>query len=104
LVRVHLIEILLPVSGNDHRRFPEAKFSEVREELTSQFGGITAFTRAPAHGMYEDNGRVHHDDIIIMEVMTEVLDRDWWRSYRIKLEKEFAQDEIVIRAFPIEPL
>jgi hypothetical protein len=101
---VHLIEILLPLFGEDRRRFADAKFSAVREELTARFGGVTAFMRAPADGLYKDDGRVQHDDIVIMEVMVEALDRDWWGSYRSRLEKEFAQDEIVIRALAIDRL
>ena len=54
--------------------------------------------RAPAHGTTEDKGQVQHDDIVILEVMTEALDRNWWASYRTRLEEEFGQDEIVIRA------
>ena len=95
---MHLVEILLPVFGNDGNRLAAAKFTTVREALTERFGGVTAFMRAPAHGTNEDKGQVQHDDIVSMEVMTEVLDRDWWASYRTWLEEEFGHDEIVIRA------
>jgi hypothetical protein len=59
---------------------------------------VTAFMRAPAHGTTEDKGQFQHDDIVILEVMTDALDRNWWASYRTRLEREFGQDEIVIRA------
>jgi hypothetical protein len=39
---VHLIEILLPLSDDEGRRFDEQKIAQVREELTRWFGGITA--------------------------------------------------------------
>lgn len=101
---MHLIEILLPVSDNEGRRFGEQKIAQVREELTRRFGGITAFTRAPAQGVSHASGEPVHDDIIVFEVMTEALDRAWWQSYRQRLEQDFAQDEIVIRASTITRL
>lgn len=101
---MHLVEILLPVRDNEGRRFAARKFAGVREELTERFGGVTTFTRAPAHGTNESDGSVQHDDIVIFEIMTLTLDREWWVSYRRGLEHRFAQDEIVIRASTIERL
>ena len=77
---MHLVEILLPLQDNQGRPFPEAMFTAIREALTKQFGGATAFTRAPAQGTFDDKGKVQHDDIVIFEVMTEALDREWWRE------------------------
>jgi hypothetical protein len=39
-----------------------------------------------------------HDEIVVFEVMTEALDVSWWGRYRLLLEREFRQDQIVIRA------
>lgn len=36
--------------------------------------------------------------------MAESLDRAWRREYRATLERRFAQDEIVVRAHPVERL
>jgi hypothetical protein len=44
------------------------------------------------------------DDIIVIEVMTDALDRGWWQHFRERLEDTFEQDEIVIRAAAIERL
>jgi hypothetical protein len=98
------MEILLPVADNHGRRFEAAMYARVREELTRQFGGVTAFTRALAEGSNEAKGTVVHDDIMVMEVMTETLDQEWWSAYRRHLEHDFAQDEIVIRASAITRL
>ncbi|MEA2959522.1 MAG: hypothetical protein QOJ58_5462 [Alphaproteobacteria bacterium] len=43
-------------------------------------------------------GKTVHDDIVVFEVMTETLDVAWWRNYRRQLEREFRQDDIVVRA------
>lgn len=70
----------------------------MRTKLTQAFGGLTAFTRAPAEGLWDTGGAVKCDDIVVVEVMTDTLDRSWWHEYRIELEKLFGQDEMIIRA------
>jgi hypothetical protein len=67
---MHLVESFLPVWDNESRAFEVAKFKAVREELTKRFGGVTGFSRAPAHGTNKGGGEVQHDDIVIMEVTT----------------------------------
>jgi hypothetical protein len=42
-----------------------------------------------------------HDEIVVFEVMTEALDAAWWGNYRSQLERDFRQDQIVIRASTI---
>ena len=37
----------------------------------------------------------------MFEVMTETLDISWWGVYRLQLEREFRQDDIVVRASTI---
>ncbi|HEX2725969.1 MAG TPA: hypothetical protein VHN20_09140 [Beijerinckiaceae bacterium] len=101
---MHLIQLLLPLYDNDGAALPRALFDKVREELSGRFGGLTAFTRAPAEGHWRAEGETRRDDIVIFEVMTERLDRDWWRGYRRELERSFRQEEIVIRAQDIELL
>lgn len=102
---VHLVQLLLPLYDNAGQTFPASYFSAVRAELTDKFGGLTAYTRAPAQGVWsESDGTAKRDDIIVYEVMTEVLDRDWWRSFRERLERRFRQDEIVIRGQTVERL
>jgi hypothetical protein len=95
---MHLIEILLPLNDNNARPFEAGKYAAIRKHLTERFGGLTAFTRSPAQGTTTNGSKTVHDDIIVFEVMTEKLDRSWWRSYRRQLEQEFRQDAIVIRA------
>src|SRR3978361_159940 len=95
---MNLIEILLPLHDNSGQTFEPEKYTEVRQHLTERFGGLTAFTRSPAQGTTTESGRPVHDEIVVFEVMTDALDVSWWGSYRLHLEREFRQDEIVIRA------
>jgi hypothetical protein len=95
---VHLVQILLPLYDNAGAPLPRALFDWVREELAGRFGGLTAFTRAPAEGHWRDEGDIKRDDIVVFEVMTERLDEAFWAAYRGELERSFRQEEIVIRA------
>ncbi len=102
---MHLVEIFLPVYDNDGRPFARADFDRVRSELARRFGGVTAFSRAPAEGFWKDEeGETSRDDVLIFEVMTEELDRRWWAGYRDELRRHFRQEELVIRATTFERL
>jgi hypothetical protein len=102
---MHLVQLLLPLYDNDGRAFPAAHYAGVRTTLTDRFGGLTAYTRAPAQGLWsESDGPPKRDDIVVYEVMTDTLDRAWWNELRRSLERRFAQDELVIRALAVERL
>ena len=102
---MHLVQILLPLRDNDGNPFPREMLEDVRHTLTERFGGVTAHLRAPAAGAWKDDeGDVAHDDVVIVEVMADELDRAWWSGYRRELESRFRQDEILIRATASEKL
>ena len=101
---MHLIEILLPLADNEGQPFAADLHSRVRDELVERFGGVTAFTRSPAEGLWVEDGDRSRDNIVIFEVMADRLDRGWWRRYRAELESRFRQDEIVVRAREVERL
>jgi hypothetical protein len=95
---MHLVQILLPLYDNDGRALSEELFTTIRSELTERFGGLTAFTSAPAEGLWKSEGRTHHDEIVVFEVMAATLDAGWWQRYRKTLEERFSQNSIMIRA------
>ena len=101
---MHLVEIFLPLSDNSGTPFAAGLYEAVRQELTEHFGGVTSFSRSPADGRFQENGKVVRDDIVVFEVMIESLDRSWWGAYRRSLERIFSQDEILIRATAITRL
>lgn len=101
---MHLVQILLPLAHNEGQPLPGSEFARVRRELSDRFGGITAYSRAPAEGVWKEGGETSRDDVVIFEVMAKDLERDWWRRYRGDLESRFRQDVIVVRALPIEML
>ena len=101
---MHLVQILLPLFDNEGNAFAAERYRTVTRVLTERFGGVTAYTRAPAEGRWQDEQGVRHDEIVILETMVESPDGSWWETYRRQLERDFKQDEIVVRAIPIERL
>src|SRR5690242_784742 len=100
-----LVQILLPLRDMAGDAFPASHYVGVREELTERFGGLTAYSRAPAEGLWDDpQDRRQRDDIVIYEVMVADLDRAWWSGFRRRLESQFEQQELVIRSQEIERL
>jgi hypothetical protein len=99
-----MVQILLPAYDNRGRPFPRRLFGEVRRHLTERFGGLTAYTRAPAKGLWKSGRKTIHDDIVVLEVMTGRLDRRWWNQYRRELQKRFKQQVIVVRSQKVEIL
>jgi hypothetical protein len=102
---MHLIQLLLPLYGNDGTRLPKEQYGQLRDELIARFGGLTAYTRAPVSGLWQENEqRTVQDDLVIYEVMAEQLDLQWWSSYRAELEGRFMQNVLVVRAHEIRML
>ena len=102
---MNLVQMLLPVYDADGQRFPQSMYTEVASELTERFGGLTAYVRAPAAGLWEEEpGRTRRDDIVVYEVMVDTLEPQWWMEYRKRLEARFAQRELVVRTHEIRRL
>ena len=101
---MHLIEILLPLRDRRNEPFPAQFYESLAEKLTRSFGGVTSFLRSPAEGRWHDGNSTEHDEIVVVEVMTDTIDRDWWRELRENLETQFDQDELLIRTHPVDRL
>ena len=102
---MYLIRILLPLADNEKQRFPFEYFSAVRRTLTERFGGVTAFVRSPAVGLWkEDTAEINRDDVVMFEVLSDQLDKDWWTKYRMELENSFRQEELLVWASSVTRL
>ena len=97
---MHLVQILLPVvAGRDER------FRATRSELVEQYEGVTAYVRSPAQGLWTaPDGRVARDEMMMVEVLVDTLDREWWRAYAQTLAERFEQEEIHVRALVAEKM
>ena len=93
---MYLIQVLLPRTSDKDN---DARFAHTRAELVEAFDGVTAYLRSPAQGAWTaPDGRVERDDVVMVEVLIETFDRDWWRAYAGKLARRFDQEAIHIRA------
>ena len=102
---MYLVQLLLPLYDNGRRPFSREHFDEVRHQLTEHFGGVTAYLRSPAVGLWKENDQdVSRDDVVMYEVMSEELGESWWAQYREELEKTFQQEEVLIRAITVRKL
>jgi hypothetical protein len=96
---VHLVQLLLPIADAEGRAFSRAHYEGLAGELSERFGGLTAYTRAPATGLWEERpGRTVRDEVVVFEVMIDAIDEAWWAGLRQRLERLFDQQELVIRA------
>ena len=102
---MHLVQLLLPLRDNAGVAFPRRDFETVRTELTRRYGGVTAYLRSPAAGVWtSETGTVARDEVVMVEVVVDDLDRAWWGTYRHELEARFRQAEILMRALACERL
>jgi hypothetical protein len=102
---MQVVQLLIPLTDNAGNRYPRRKLESVFTELTEHFGGITAYLRSPATGLWQEGSdSPQHDELVVCEVMTDNLDVDWWRAYRIRLEASLEQEKLVIRAHEIKML
>ena len=100
----HLIQLLLPLYGNNQQPFPCEFHEAVKAELMEKFGGLTTYSRSPAEGIWKDVQGDVKDEIVVYEVMVPDVDDEWWCLYRRILEKRFSQVEVIIRALPMRRL
>lgn len=105
-LRMHLVQLFIPVTDNAGQPFPPSMHAQVRQELLQRFGGLTAYQQAPASGLWREDGRgaVDRDELIVVEVMVRKLERPWWRRYRAQLEARLGQRELLVRAQAVERL
>lgn len=101
---MNLIQLFLPVNRNDGNAQPATRFQQTRNELVERFGGLTIYQRSPAKGIWDNLGTGSVDDMLVVEVMVDQPEYDWWKRYRLQLQLRFEQKAVLIRSLPIEIL
>lgn len=97
-----LIQLLLPTAVGAARRDATALLADTRRELADEFKGITAYVRSPAKGLWTSpDGRTEADDVVMMEIVAQTFNRQWWRHYAARLAARFDQETIHVRALPM---
>lgn len=96
------MQILLPLRDNDGRAFAQTTWEGLKRRLVDAFGGVTAYQRAPAQGVWApDAHRQAAEDVFVVEVMTEAFDATWWEGLQQDLETALQQETVVVRAIRI---
>lgn len=97
---MYLVEFFLPLHDRTGVPFEPRRLRAVRDALVERFGGVTVQSRAPAQGLWQDQpgDAPERDDVIRFEVIVPHLDRTWWREWRARLEREFGQEQVMVRA------
>ena len=49
----YLVQVLLPTHRRNGASVAAEEFARVRVELTERFGGVTAYSRSPATGLWK---------------------------------------------------
>ncbi len=104
MLNQHLVQILLPKSRGDGAPVAREWFKGFLGELSERFGGATSFLRSPGDGLWEDGNTTEHDEVVVVEVMTQDFEETYWTVLKERLEDELDQEEIVIRATHIRLL
>jgi hypothetical protein len=107
------IEIFVPVADG------RAGLYDLREDLAARFGGVTAFERAPATGLWREDGQeggqesgqesgqaasaparaqIVREPVVILETMADDFDPNWWRAFREGWEARLGQRQLLVRA------
>ena len=62
------------------------------------------FSGRRGDGAWKGQTGIIRDQIIVVEVMAEAVEPEWWRIFRTELEIRLDQEEIVIRSHEIKRL
>jgi hypothetical protein len=100
---MHLIQLFIPAAPQSTIKVEDV-IAKVQREMTERHGGATAYLNSPAKGLWSNGEGAEEEDVIVVEVMVDTLDRAWWRRYRRNLEQLLRQDELLVRAIPVEAL
>lgn len=94
---MQIVEVFLPLDRGDGSPIEPDLVEGFVAGLADRFGGATAYSRAPADGVWKSESGFKRDRILVIEVMLDAVDQEWWRTYRSRLEAELGQDQILIR-------
>ena len=92
-IAMHLIQILLPLTDNAGRPYPDDLLQGIQSELSQCFGGLTAYRRAPAKGVWTRGHPKHRRRHCGRRSDgTEHWTPHWWREFRTRLQQILRQE------------
>ena len=97
-----LMQLVLPTHNNAGEAFADQIWEDLKTRLVDKFGGVTAFRRSPAQGVWSPTpDRRASEDVFMVEVMTDALDVAWWAALQQEFEASLDQEHIIIRAIQV---
>lgn len=96
-IKDSLVRMFIPLKDNQGAPFPEGYYQNLNKELQNQFGGVTIYIRSPVKGIWKQDDNTRYDDLLVYEVLTNMTHDDYWQGLKTKLEKLYAQEEILIQ-------
>lgn len=95
---MYLMQIFVPIRDNEGNPFDQRRFTDLRDELTERFGGVTIYARTPAQGIWKpSDGSAQTDQMVIYEVIFDELEMPYWKGLKFSLETAFSQQQILMR-------
>jgi hypothetical protein len=90
------------VKDNDGHCFPPHIWENLKNTLVDKFGGVTAYTRSPAEGIWSPSPTERsRDQIFTVEVIVRDFDTEWWQILRRDMQNILRQDQLLFRVSPI---
>ncbi|RZK56991.1 MAG: inorganic diphosphatase [Pedobacter sp.] len=90
------LELMIPETNAAGDKYPQGYYRDLEKELMKNFGGLTAYQRTPVAGMWQDESACTQQSMFVYELLLAKLDLTYWQQLKQKLEKKFAQKEILI--------
>lgn len=99
---VHVIQLVLPLYDEAAAATPaDHRHDIVKAELTRHFGAVMTYTRSLCEGRWQKGGHGNRNAMVIYEVMSQLMDAQWWNWYQKALKARFRQVEVLIRELPL---
>lgn len=93
-----LIQLFLPTTAENGKAFPGTYFHAVKQKLSKKFDSLSVYLKSPVIEHIKDDGpTLAKDTVLVYEVVSDSVETDYWSQYQQFLQKQFKQDDIVIR-------
>jgi len=93
-----LIQLFLPTTTENGKAFPGTYFHAVKQKLGKKFDSLSVYLKSPLIGsLKNDEPILAKDTLLVYEVISDIVETDYWSQYQQFLQKQFKQDYILIR-------
>lgn len=101
---MHLVEVFLPTGYPNGDLIPQSIFDLIEGELREKFDGVVVYARKSARTLSRSHARQMEESLLVIEIVTDDLDKEWWKEFRHRTQALFHHDDLLIRATITERL